>query len=171
MTEQILTQAVLKEHLHYDTETGIFTWVKPTMVKIKVGDIVGCLDVSTGYYVTKLFRKKYQLHRLAWLYIYGFIPKNYIDHINGVTTDNRLINLREATNSQNQQNLKKKTKNNSSGFVGVSFYKNTGKYRANIKINKKGIHLGYYDTPEEAHQVYVDAKRKIHTFNPVLRES
>lgn len=168
MTDNILTQALLKEHLDYDPDTGVFTWVKPTMKRIESGELAGCLN-DQGYMNIQIFKRKYGAHRLAWLYIYGHLPKNHIDHINGNTSDNRVCNLREATYAQNNQNTCLR-KNNTSGYFGVHLHKKTNKWRATIKFDKKYIHLGLYFTPEEAHQAYVAAKAKYHTFNPVLRE-
>ena len=80
-------------------------------------------------------------------------PKMQVDHINGNKLDNRKENLRLATNQQNQHNVGKR-KNNTSGYKGVSWYRKRKKWKAAIKHNKKSIHLGYYDTPEEASRAY-----------------
>jgi hypothetical protein len=168
MAYVILTQELLKENLHYNPETGIFIRAKCTG-GVKRGAIAGSLG-SGGYVNIKLFAISQKAHRLAWLYIYGYLPKFQIDHINGIKTDNRLINLREATPNENGQNIKL-YKCNTSGFIGVSFHKIILKYQSRITICNKTIHLGYFKTAEEAHKVYVNAKSEIHTFNPVLRES
>lgn len=83
------------------------------------------------------------------------------DHVNGNTLDNRDINLRRATRSENQRNTKKSSYN-SSGFKGVSFSKRKRKYHAYIKINRQNIHLGYFDAPEEAHAAYRAAAHVYH---------
>lgn len=168
MTENILTQSILKEHLHYDTETGIFTRIKSAGGQV-TGNTAGCIG-SGGYVNIKVFGVSHKAHHLAWLYFYGNTPNIQIDHINGVRTDNRIQNLRLATNAQNTQNTKL-YKSNSTGYFGVSYHKRILRYQSRITISNRTIHLGYYDTPEEAHQVYCDAKLQIHTFNPVLRES
>lgn len=168
MTVRILTQAVLKEHLHYNPETGVFTWLV-SRGKAKFGKVAGSIN-TYGYTRIQLFNKTYLAHRLVWLYMYNKLPKNQIDHINGVRTDNRACNLREATTLENAQNLGLRVKNKS-GFTGVCFHIRDKKWTSQIKINGKMKHLGYYITAEQAHQAYVEAKSKIHTFNPVLRES
>jgi hypothetical protein len=100
----------------------------------------------------------YLAHRLAWFYSYGKWPVDQIDHINGDRTDNRLINLREATNAENAQN--KRIRAGKSGFCGVR--KENSKWLAEIKVNYKPIRIGLFNTPEEAHQAYIAAKRKFH---------
>lgn len=169
MTEKILTQEILKEHLHYNPDTGVFTWIKKTSSysRVSVGDIAGWYDYK-NYLKIKILDKSHFTHRLVWLYVYGYIPKEDIDHINGIKNDNRVINLRLASNSENHQN-RIVSKNNKSGYIGVSPHLN--KWRSKITLNGKSIYLGIFNTPEEAHKHYVAAKSLLHTFNPVLRES
>jgi hypothetical protein len=100
-----LTQELLKEHLHYDTISGVFTWKLATSGRNLPGSIAGVVSSDTGYRLIGLFNKRYRAHHLAYLYVYGYLPKT-IDHINGIRSDNRLINLRECTTSQNMQNAK-----------------------------------------------------------------
>ena len=95
----------------------------------------------------KLLNKDYYTHRIAWLIYYGEWPKNQIDHINQDPTDNRIENLRDVTNAENNKN-RTLNNNNTTGYLGVS--KHHGKYRARIRINNIDKHLGYYDTAEEA---------------------
>jgi len=95
----------------------------------------------------KLLNKDYYTHRIAWLIYYGEWPKNQIDHINQDPTDNRIENLRDVTQAENQKN-RTLYNNNTTGYLGVS--KHHGKYRARIRINNIDKHLGYYDTAEEA---------------------
>lgn len=147
-----MNQKLLKELLDYNKDTGVFTWKKPTSKKMKAGDVAGSKN-SSGYICICINSKLYLAHRLAWLYEYGNMPENCIDHINGITIDNRICNLREATLSQNQHN-RKAQKNNKSGFKGVSWHKRIKKWYAVIKHQHKLIYLGYYDTPEKASEAY-----------------
>jgi len=84
-----------------------------------------------------------------------------VDHINNNTLDNRKCNLRICTHKENIRNQKKR-KNNASGFKGVYFVEKNKKYRATIRVNGKGIHLGLFGTPEEAHKAYCEASKKYH---------
>lgn len=149
------TQDALKKTVHYDPETGLFTRVRG----IRKGAIFGTKTYD-GYLCGKVLGKQYRLHRLAWLYVHGEWPKNQIDHINGIRTDNRLCNLRDVTPSINKQNTRKADRDNKTGFLGVQF--SQGKYQAQIRVNKKPLFLGTYDSPEEAHAAYLKAKRQYH---------
>jgi hypothetical protein len=101
-------------------------------------------------------------HQFAWFLTHGYVPKT-IDHINGDGLDNRLCNLREVTRQQNIQNHRKPPKHNTSGFLGVSYFKAGKKFSAHINLDGKKIHLGYFDEPDVAHQAYLTAKIKLHT--------
>ena len=162
-----MTQDELKQMLDYSPDTGEFTWLVSSAKRIKIGDIAGSPQ-SRGYRQIKINGKNYQLHRLVWLYVHGSFPTHCIDHINGVKHDNRLSNLREATSAENMQNVKR-YKSNSSGFIGVVRYEQRNKWTAQIQKNGKRIFLGYFDTPEEAHDAYLKAKVELHTFNPIPR--
>ena len=143
-----LTAEYLRSVLHYVQETGIFTWKVSTSNRVKVGGIAGSLD-GGGYLQIRLQRRPHLAHRLAWLYVYGSWPKDQIDHINRDRADNRIENLREATNKQNMQN-RSKSSHNTSGHPGVSWYKRISKWVAKIMHNQKQIHLGCFNTIEEA---------------------
>lgn len=160
----MITQERLKELLDYDPETGIFTWKKPYCSRW-IGKVVG-YDSTQGYKRIALDGKYYLSHRLAWLYVYGMTP-TIIDHINCITDDNRIINLRECTHAQNQAN-QRLTKANTSGFKGVSFNKREGKWSARLMVNYKPMHMGFYSTKEEAYKVYCKTAKELigEFFNP-----
>ncbi len=145
---QDITAERLQELLHYDPETGIFTWKVRTSRSVKVGDVAGCQG-GHGYQQIRIQSRNYLAHRLAWLYEHGEWPEDQIDHINRIRTDNRIANLREVSHKQNLQNAGKYS-NNTSGYPGVSWNKRISKWRARIKHNYKYIHLGYFTTIEEA---------------------
>ena len=158
----MIAQDELKNVLHYNPETGIFTW-RVNRGPAKIGDVSGCPDKS-GYIVIGLSGKRYKAHRLSWLYCYGEFPPSQIDHINRVKSDNRIANLRLATNAENKQNTSKQ-RNNTSGCTGVYFQKNGGKWIAYIKLNNRQIYLGIYNTKEEAILARSSAKKGLHKFN------
>lgn len=143
-----LTAEKLRELLHYDPEIGIFTWKVRAANRVKVGNLAGCQN-NEGYLQISVLSRIYQAHRLAWLYMYGVWPEDQIDHINRIRTDNRISNLREASNKQNNQNRSKQS-NNTSGHPGVVWHKQKSKWQAKIKHSYKVIHFGYFNTIEEA---------------------
>jgi len=143
-----LTAEKLRELLHYDQVSGIFTWKVRTSRSVKVGNLAGSVD-GDGYLRVMALSRRYQAHRLAWLYMYGVWPEGQIDHINRIRTDNRIANLREVTNKQNHQN-RSKPSNNTSGHSGESWYKRDSKWVAKITHNYKHTHLGYFENLEEA---------------------
>ena len=158
-----LTQEQLKNKLHYDKETGVFTWILQ-YGKVKPGMIAGIKN-KKGYIQIGFLKKLYLAHRLAWFYIHGKWPKNEIDHINGIKNDNRICNLRDILHDENNQNINKPQKNNKTGYLGVSFMKNRNKYQAQICINGKTKHIGLFDSAKEAHDEYIKYKRKHHKFS------
>lgn len=92
-----LTQARLKEFLHYDPDTGLFTWIAKSSPYsfVKFGYVAGSLHKRTGHWNIKIDKKTYQASRLAWLYVYGLFPKGEINHIDGDNKNNSLSNLKE----------------------------------------------------------------------------
>jgi hypothetical protein len=141
------TQKELKEQFHYDPDTGLFT------PRAYVG--------KQGYVLIKVNGMVQRAHRMAFLYVTGSLPKEYVDHINGQKSDNRWVNLREATNGQNQHNAKLFS-NNTSGCKGVSPEKRTGKWFATIRVDGKRKHLGTYSTFEEAVAARKAAEAVVH---------
>ena len=155
----MLCQKRLKELLDYSPATGDFAWRVSNSNRRKIGSKAGCAK-SDGYIVIRLDNQLYRTARLAWLYMTGMWPINKIDHINTNRSDNRWVNLRLATNEINSQNLRKAQKNNSTGFLGVS--PSEWGFRAQIKRGPGTKYLGTFETPEEAHSVYLEAKRRLH---------
>lgn len=155
-----LTADYVRERLSYDPITGVFTRMT-AWGRFSIGDIAGCKR-KDGYREIKLDGRGYLAHRLAWLVVYGTWPAENIDHLNGIRDDNRIANLRDVTKYVNQQNTRCSYKGNVSGFLGVHWVKNIGKFTACIKSNKQQIHLGCFTDPAEAHQAYLKAKRQLH---------
>ncbi len=143
-----LTAEYLRSVLHYDQETGIFTRKVGSANQVKVGDVAGSQG-GNGYLQIMVCRRKHLAHRLAWLYMYGEWPKDQLDHINRIRTDNRVANLRDVSTKQNMQNAGKYS-SNTSGHPGVSWHKRISKWVAQITHNRKLIHLGSFASLEEA---------------------
>lgn len=131
----------------YDPETGNVYWKAKGSGRIKKKP-AGTLEKS-GYIGILINGQRIRAHRIAWVVQHGKWPADQIDHINGNPSDNRLSNLREATNLQNGKNCKVK-KSNSSGFPGICFEKFTNKWKAYIKVNYKNISLGRYLSIDDA---------------------
>jgi hypothetical protein len=155
----MLTQLNLKSILFYNPETGIFTWLKPTMSRLKIGDIAGRKNNKKGMRIG-ICKKDYLSHRLAWLYVHGKWPNGVIDHIDGNPFNNSIDNLRDVSRTVNQQNQKKSHSNSKSGFLGVTDRKT--RFDAHIVVNGKQKFLGSYKTKEEAYHCYLIAKRELH---------
>ena len=161
MATAILNAARLRAILNYDQTTGIFTWA----VRRKGGRGLGMeagARMSHGYISIGIDGNEYTAHRLAWLYIHGEWPLAYIDHINGNRSDNRIENLRDVSQTVNMQNVYAPKSNNKSGYRGVSWHAQRGKYTARIKVEGRYLSLGLHETPEAAHAAYVEAKRNFH---------
>jgi hypothetical protein len=154
MSEEVLTAERLRELLAYDAKTGLFTSLTKRGNQA-AGAIASSVD-GKGYIRVKLDGRDYRAHRLAWLYTYGVWPRDQIDHIDMVRTNNALLNLREATNSLNNAN-RGVARNNKSGLKGVRFDVGRRKWRAEIKKNGSAIHLGRFATAGEAATAYAAA--------------
>ena len=146
-----VTQERLKELLDYDSSTGIFTW-KDT------GKIAG-RGYKKQYIDISIDGETFKAHRLAWLYVYGGIVPQILDHRDGIKYNNAIDNLRACTKSENEAN-KFLQRNNTSGVKGIWLQK-SGKWRAAIMKDNKRIHLGYYSTKEEAYAAYCEAAERI----------
>lgn len=160
-----MNDSSLDEWLTYDATSGLFKWRKSPNRRIPSGSEAGS---RVGRRVQlSIAGKRYFAHRVAWFFEYGEWPHGEIDHINGDPFDNRITNLRDVTRSVNAQNLKKARSNSTTGFLGVRFDKNRTRspYVAALVINGKAMSLGCFRTPQEAHAVYLAAKRIHHEGN------
>jgi hypothetical protein len=143
--------------LNYNKDTGLFTWVNQRN-KNKRKQYVGYVS-ENGYIIISIPEGNYRAHRLAWLMYYGKWPKNDIDHINGIRTDNRICNLREVTRRENLQNMAKHRNGKLPGATRVG-----DRYQSQIQVGKKTIFLGMYDTEMEAHLAYRLANENLESF-------
>jgi hypothetical protein len=148
----------LRQVLRYEPETGIFYWIHRDTQKKKLG-LNASIVRSHGYLNISIDGQYYYTHRLAWFYVHGEWPK-VIDHINGIKTDNRIDNLRSVDQRCNLQNVVKARRHNKSGIIGAR--KTKYGFQTSIRLDGKNHYLGHYKTAEEAHNVYLEAKRQLH---------
>ena len=120
-------------------------------------------DENTFYTGRKIWDKNTKKQKMITMHrVIMKTPKGKeTDHIDRNALNNQRSNLRIVTHSQNQMN-KGMGKNNTSGFKGVSWDKNSKKWQANIKENNKRLYLGLFETKEEAYKAYVEACKKYH---------
>lgn len=158
MSQHEPTQEVLRTLLDYDPETGVFTWRPRLDASFNTrwaGTVAGVIN-PRGYRVIRVQYRLIGAHRLAWIHSNGGIPSGMvIDHINGDPSDNRLSNLRLATDSQNKANIGPRA-DSVSGIKGVRQNAKTGKWLASIRRDGKHTHLGSYGSMEQA-KAAVDA--------------
>ena len=139
----------------YDPDTGIITWKKDISVSCRKGAVAGGFD-KEGYLRIRYKGKEWRAHRVAWFLSYKKWPDHTIDHINQVKTDNRLINLRDVTQAENNKNMRRWTEGrlisrySISGDLGVYFRPDRKRWRSRIKVNRVYISLGCFATREEA---------------------
>ena len=160
MPKELITAEEARQLFHYNPETGDLTWAVSPNNRIPVGYVVRAVDAH-GYYRVKINNRKYRAHRIAWLITHGKWPNEHLDHINGDKRDNRLCNLREATNAENCRNSGIR-RTNSSGYKGVYRQESYKKWRAQITVDYKIHYLGVFNTPEEAHAAYCKAAKELH---------
>lgn len=116
---------------------------------------------SEGYRVGGIQDATYRGHRVIWAMVYGYWPEEDIDHVNGLRDDNRLINLREASRTQNNMNSGLRS-DNSSGYRGVYFNKQRNAWHARVHAHGKAKHIGFFSDASEAHKAYAEASKKQH---------
>lgn len=162
-----LTADRLREALLYDRDSGVFQWRIKSARYIKIGAVAGCKN-HAGYMRIRFDGILYRAHRLAWLYVHGEWPEQEIDHLNGIPSDNRIVNLRQASHAENGQNLAL-SRRNTSGYHGVSWSKSAKKWHAYIRINNVNNHLGHFEKIEDAVAARAKAKSEIHIFQPYDR--
>ena len=159
---------LLRKLIAYNPENGKMTWLprdesyfspngqlvsrsisKSFNTRFSGKPALDCLDRKTGYLCGNIFARRHQAHRVLWALVFGEWPPFDIDHINGNRADNRIVNLRAVTRSGNCKNMKK-AKNNTSGYTGVYWASDRGKWRAEIASDGVKVKLGAFFTLEEA---------------------
>lgn len=148
----------LRAVIDYSPDSGVFRW-RRTLKTAIAGAEAGYITWS-GHRRISVLGKRLMAHRLAWLFVHGEMPNGMIDHIDGDGANNRIANLRLATPQLNSENRRKAAADNRSGQLGVTPVGR--KFKATIGSNGKTRHVGTYATAEQAHEAYLQAKRKLH---------
>lgn len=150
--------ACVNEMLHYDKLTGSFTWIHKFKTKPWLTGSPAGYTHSWGYRIIGINSVDYNASRIAWFMTYGEQP-NFIDHINGVRSDDRIINIRNVTALENSHNHGKSF--NGSGLpCGVSMSP-AGTFRARLMCEKKQVRIGHFKTAHEAHNAYLEKRKEL----------
>lgn len=157
-----MTQDDLKKVLIYKPETGEFFWKEWKNGRRK--SLKAGFKMRNGYIGIGINGRQFYAHRLAVLYMMGYMPDGDVDHRDSNGLNNRWDNLRCGTHGQNMQNQQRARSNNKLGVLGVCFDKSRGKFKATIHVDGKIKNLGRFATVEEASAAYVEAKRRHHDF-------
>lgn len=167
---------VLRQLLRYEPETGKLFWRRrPEQMFPSARDCAAwnaknaekeafTTVGSSGYREGRIFKTGYRAHRVIYAVCNGEWPRDEVDHINGIRTDNRIANLRHATRAENGRN-QRRPHDNSTGAIGVAFYRHDGTWQARISTGGRSIHLGYFDTKAEAIAARLKAEAT-HGFHP-----
>lgn len=173
MAEKIIaTPEQLRKLLRYDPDSGLLFWrfrdssffrsdASAAAWNGKHANKIAFTAEMIGYKVGTIFGRRHLAHRVAWAIYHGEWPADQIDHINGVRSDNRLINMRQSTQQENCCNMPRQS-NNTSGYKGVRRYRDGVRWQAVINHLGKPLWLGLYATAEDAHAAYCEAAQKYH---------
>lgn len=157
MKKPLPTLSRLNELLRLDTESGLLYWKIWRGNTASAGSQAGCCR-QNGYWAIIIDGSEYASHRVIWKMVTGNDPVNEIDHINGNKSDNRPLNMREASRQQNNRNTGKRPKN-PSGFVGV--YKSGKGWRASVAMDGKLKHLGSFQSITAAAEIAAKARQQV----------
>jgi hypothetical protein len=154
-TAQLPTADQVRRKFHYDSATGVF-------IHRASGATAGSRRAD-GRIALTIGGKSFAAHRIAWLYETGNWPLAEIDHLDGDPGNNRFANLRDVDRKTNMQNQRSAHSDNALGVLGV--HRENDRFMAQISINGRPKRIGYFDTLEEAHNAYLDMKRRVHPGN------
>lgn len=154
----MITQQRLRELAYYCQQTGKFTHLQSKGRK-KAGMPAGSLR-RDGYVYVMFDGFRGMAHQFAFLYVTGEWPTQEIDHMDGNKANNAFANLRQVSRRTNTENKRTARRTNTTGLLGVS--RKGNRFIASIMHGGKRFYLGVFETAEEAHQIYLLEKRKLH---------
>lgn len=133
-----LTPQILGEYLSYDPTNGHLTWIDKPSTKTVIGTRAGSLVTTTGYRSIQIFERNYREHQLIWFFHHAVWAK-YLDHVNHIRDDNRIVNLREVTKAENSRNLSQR-KGTITGEQGIWYCRRRKKWVAEITRDRKKVY-------------------------------
>ena len=152
----------LIELLDFDPKEGVFYWKKKNVSSNgRKGNVAG--SEIRGYRYLGLDGGRYLAHRVAWFYVYKVWPQYLLDHVDGDGLNNKISNLRDVPPTVNSQNMRWAHRDSQTGLLGVRLM--GSRWQARIRVWGKEMYLGTFGTPEEAHEAYLTAKRRMHEGN------
>lgn len=178
MAARILpTPEQLRKLLRYEPDTGKLFWLPRPQEMFTAGNTSAAANCaawnkrqagaeafisdSHGYRSGGIFGVKMLAHRVIWAIFYGEWPDFEVDHVNLIRSDNRIANLRRASSSENKHNTRMQA-NNTSGYKGVTWHRQRGKWAAQIFFEGRHKSLGLYESADAAHAAYCAAAEKYH---------
>ena len=152
-----LSIAEAKRTLDYDPETGVFVKKLSNTRTDRIGQRAD-FKAANGYRAVNINDRRFQTHRITWLIVHGSMPVGQLDHINRIRDDNRIANLRLATQAEQNRNSVRKGASGYKGVFPCSVV--AGKWRVKIKFQGKQIHLGSSPDILVAARMYDEAARQ-----------
>ena len=165
MATELITQERLKSLLAYDPDTGHLSNLVRRNTRAAPGAHAGSLTTD-GYIAIAIEGKKYQAHRLIWLYMTGAWPDEEIDHINRNRADNKWCNLRQASRLENSWNTNGHSKSKS-GLKGVAYVARSGRWQVQMRVRGQTHYIGIYDSVETAAAARADAERRLYASSDI----
>ncbi len=175
MPRDLPSPELLRQLLRYEPETGLLFWLPRDQSLFVLGRLtreVSCkkwnlryagqkagFTMPGGYTQVSVFKKRLQAHRVIWAMMTGAWPVGELDHVNHDRSDNRFANLRPCDRVQNARNGRSHS-DASSSFLGVSFFTRDRRWRSQIRVSNKNLHLGYFDAEIAAARAYDAAARE-----------
>lgn len=150
---------ILRKSISYDPDTGILTWIAPRQ-GIIVGSAVGSID-RRGYVNIRFMGYRLLGHRVAWALTHGRWPAEQLDHHDRDPSNNRLLNLREATEAQNKANTSRHSDRLYDAAKGVYWVKSKGRWMATIYRKGKCHYIGYFKQKEDAAAAYAQRSKEL----------